>query len=273
MTVSEKLFTDGFLVRAHSEDMNKYKSPFKHFDMPTTHLPEDGPHYTPAWTRDSTERDRRHGIPHGSLILEEQSSGLLVARQVIVHDYKNPEDQEFAFNQLVPALSNTSFYSGAAGAGDVMRRRRELPEFASDEGDGWRQTKAGLLVKTQKDIAYAATLASQLELAHKRGTKAEALRRQLGAETGKIALALACWDLGDAPESMSAYDIQAIVRLRALDTIQQSRQFMPQQTYGSLAQLARSSTPLARHWMQHAPHSDEAAEVLAAAQEDFGLAA
>lgn len=253
--------------------MNKYKSPFKHFDMTTTHLPEDGPHYAPEWTRDSTERDRRHDMPHGSLILEEQRSSLLVARQVILHKYDNPEEQSFAFDQLVPALTNTSFYNGAAGAGDVMRRRRELPEFASDDGDGWRQTKAGLLAKTQADMGRVTALASQLELAHKRGAKAESLRRQLGAETGKIALALACWDLGDAPETMSAYDIQAIVRLRALDTIQQSRQFQPQHTYGSIAQLARPTTPLSRHWMQHAPRNNEAAEVLAGAQQDFGLVA
>ena len=252
--------------------MNKYKSPYKHFDMTTTHLPEDGPHYTPAWTRDSTERDRRHDMPSGSLILEEQSSSLVVTRQLIGHTYQNPEDQEFAFDMLVPSLTNASFYSGAAAADDVMRRRRILPEFASDDGDGWRQTKEGLLLQTQSDIGHAATLASQLELAHKQGKKAESLRRQLGAKTGKIALALACWDLGDAPESMSAFDIQAIVRLRALDTIQQARQFMPRQYYGSIAQLARPSTPLSGYFMQRAPHSDEAAAVLAGAQEDFGLA-
>ena len=253
--------------------MNKNKSPFKHFDMTTTHLPEDGPHYTPAWTRDSTERDRRHDMPSGSIILEEQASGLLVARQMIAHEYSNPEDQEFAFDQLVPTLTNASFYSGAAGAGDVMRRRRELPELASDEGDGWRQTKEGLLAKTRAEMIHAVTLATQIERAHKRGAKAESLRRQLGAQTGKIALSLACWDLGDAPEGMSAYDIQAIVRLRSLDTIQQARQFAPRQAYGSIAQLSRESTPLSGHFMQQAPRSDEAAAVLAQAQEDFGLAA
>ncbi len=253
--------------------MNKNKSPFKHFDMTITHLPEDGRHYEPEWTRDSTERDRRHEMPHGSLILEEQTSSLMVARQAIMYEYQNPEDQEFAFEQLVPALTNTSFYSGAAGAGDVMRRRRSLPELASDEGDGWRQTKVGLLVKARHNAGHVATLATQLELAHKRGQKAEALRRQLGRYTGDLALMLACWDLGDAPESVSAQDTQAIVRLRALDTIQQSRQFMPQQVYGSVAQLARPDTPLARHWMRQAPRTDEAASVLAQAQEDFGLAA
>lgn len=252
--------------------MNKYKSPFKHFDMTTTHLPEDGDHYIPAPTRDSTERDRRHAMPHNSLILEDQRSGLTVAKHVIGYDFQNPEEQSFAFNTLVPTLLNTSYYSAARGAGDVMRRRLELPILADDEGE-WRETQDGLLHKIREAIGHTVTLAEQIELQHKRGLRAESLRQQLGRHAGSVALALACYDLGEAPYDMSDFDIQSIVRLRALDTIQQSRQFMPHGTYGSVAQLAHPHSLLSLHYLRHAPHSGEAASIFAGAQEDFGLSA
>lgn len=251
--------------------MNKYKAPFKHFDITVTHLPEDSAHYVPARTRDADEHARRHAMPPHSLILEDQASGLVVGQHTLAHQFANQHDEEFVHRQLVASLVTTGFYSGARGAGDVMRRRWLLPEVASDEGDGWRETKAGLLSKIQDGMSYAVTLAAQLERAHKNGNKTESLRRQLGCQVGSTGIALACYDLGDAPEDMSAYDIQAIIRLRALDTIQQSRQFAPLGTYGSIAQFARQNAPASINFMRTAPRTDEAASVLAQAQEDFGL--
>lgn len=271
-TVSEIFFTDGFVLRAHSRTMKNHNKPFTHFDMTTTHLADTVTHYHTPRTHDSTEAERRHDMPGGSLILEDQTSGLIVGAHGLQHEFQNPEDERFFHDQLIASLVNTGHYSGARGASDVMRRRWYLPELASDEGDGWRETREGLMYKVHAEMSHAVTLAQQLELAHKRELKAESLRRQLGRATGSAAIALACYDLGDAPEDMSAYDIQALVRLRALDTIQQSRQFTPFETYGSIAQFARDDSPVAINFMRTAPRSDEAAAVFAQAQEDFGLA-
>lgn len=241
--------------------------------MTTTHLPDGTDHYATPRTRSSDEAARRRAQPRGSLILEDQTSGLAVVQHGLLHEFADPAEEEFFHHRVIASLVNTGYYSGAQGAGDVMRRRWYLPELASDEGDGWRQTRAGLMHTVQSGMSHAVTLARQLELAHKRGQKAESLRRQLGRHTGSIAVALACYDLGDAPEGMSAYDIQTVARLRALDTIQQSRKFVPLGVYGSVAQFARPEAPASLEFMRQAPRGDEAAAVLAQAQQDFGVAA
>lgn len=253
--------------------MNKFTTPYKHFDMTTTHLPENEGHYITPRTRDSSEAERRRAMPSGSIGLEGQTSGLIVAQHMIQHPFENTEDAAYLHGVIVPSFVNTGWYNGAQGAGDVSRRRWFLPELASDEGDGWRETHDGHMRKIHESMSHVVTLAHQLELAHKRGAKAESLRCQLGRAVGSVGIALACTDLGDAPETMSAYDIQAIVRLRALDTIQQSRQLVPYGTYGSVAQLARPDSPLSIGFIQQAPRTDEAAAVFLQAQEDFGLAA
>lgn len=240
--------------------------------MTTTHLADNVDHYYIPRTRDDAEAERRHALRSGSIMLEGQTSGLEVGAHGLRHEFVHEEDERFYHDQLIASLVNTGCYSGARGAGDVMRRRWHLPELASDDGDGWRETREGLMVKIHDGMSHTVTLARQLELAHKRGAKAESLRRQLGRQAGSVAIALACYDLGDAPESVSAYDIQAVARLRALDTIQQSRQFTPYGTYGSVAQFGRDDSPVAINFMRRAPRSDEAAAVFAEAQEDFGLA-
>lgn len=247
------------------------KQPFKHFDLPTIHLDESsGEDYIPPQTRDHSERERRHELPTGSILLEQQRSGLKIAKHIVDFNFEDPHERAFAFDTITPSLINASWYSYSRGAGDVMRRRLDLPEMASDDVEGWRQTREGLLHKIRSGMACAVDLATRLEAAHKKGLTTERLRRQFGRYSGSLALAMSMYDLGNAPESMSAYDIQAVARLRSLDTLQQARQLRAHDTYASVAQLANSHSPLSIYWMQHAPSGNEAANVFAQSQEDFG---
>ncbi|RYX78934.1 hypothetical protein EON76_04465 [bacterium] len=251
--------------------MNK---PYKNIDHPVVNLNEtDGLHYIPPLSRDEEEIDYLHGVAPGTKILAHQGTGLTVAHAVSEHSFSNETDRHFAFSELSKALFNSSWYLFAQGAQDVMRRRLLLPELADDDAD-WRETSAGLLARTQDSLGYAAELGQELTIAHASERSTDTIRKRLGRQMGNSALLLSSIDMVPAPRGLSAFEISHAQRLRSLDQFRQSRTTSPQNSFfPSIAQIARSRSPLSTEWQERAPHTNEAYRVLAEAQDTFGLAA
>ena len=250
--------------------MKETITPYKNFDLPVINLPEEG-HYIPPLTRDVTEAERRHSLPSGTVLLEQQRDGLRIAQDIISYPFDNPADRDFAYKETAHSLLNSSWYTYARSAPDVMRRRLDLAVLADDDAE-WRETKSGLLTKTQSGLVRAVELAEALTNAHSCNRRTDRLSQQLGRQVGNVAINLACLPLADAPRGMSAYDIQYVARLTALDTLEQSR--APRgDTYASTAQLIDPDSPLSTSWRKNAPSTNQADNALVQAQEEYRGAA
>lgn len=241
------------------------KKPYKHFDLPTYHL--SGEHYVPARARHSGEIERRRMQPTGTVLLEQQRGGLAIASDV-VNQLEEDEDLRFAGDMLAAGGLNASWYSFAQGA-EVMRRRLYLPELADDETE-WRETREGLLEKVRTNLAQAADLAWVLADAGREGLRTERTKTSLGRTMGSVSLGLASVRLGDAPETVSAFQIQAGVRRVSLDALDRSRTISSEVGMNpSIAQLADPDSPLSVYWRRNAPNG--AHEAFVKAQEEVQL--
>ncbi|OGL21888.1 hypothetical protein A2707_00855 [Candidatus Saccharibacteria bacterium RIFCSPHIGHO2_01_FULL_45_15] len=251
--------------------MNK---PYKNIDQPVVNLHEsDGNHYIPPLSRDPDEITYLQDVPLGTKILAHQSTGLNVSHAVVEHPFQHESDRRFAFNELSKALFNSSWYLFAQGSQDVMRRRLLLPELADDDAD-WRETPAGLLARAQDSLGYAAELGQELAVAHASERSTGRIRTKLGRQMGNSAILLSSIDFVPAPRGQSAFDISYAQRLRSLDLLRESRTTSQQNTiFPSVAQIARSRSPLSVAWQDRAPQTNEAYRALDEAQDTFGLAA
>lgn len=238
------------------------KRPYSHFDLPTLHY--SGPeHYVPPRTRDAEERARRHGRPPGTLLAEQQYTGLRVAEGIMNHTL---DDDDIAFVAPLLAASglNSSWYGFARNhENEVMRRRLELPRLI-DETLMWRETRDGLLCKTREGLATAAQLAGLLAEAIAENRQRTRLFTRTGRTIGNSSLQLACVTIGNVPYGLSPFEIQALARQHGLEALMMSRRAVAEVgVLPSVAQLADTDSPLSVFWRRHAP--DGAYEALEAA--------
>jgi hypothetical protein len=237
------------------------KEPYKNFDLPTAHL--DHSHdYVPAKTRDKDELERRHELPAGTLLLEQQQRGLVIAGEILEH-VQDERDLDFALHILSMSAMNSAWYSYGRGA-DVMRRRLELPTIATVDND-WRQTNDGLLLRVRHGLAEAAGLANTLIYKKTRGLEMGRSTRTFGHTVGNIALEAACVPMIINPY-VDPFMAQIQARERSLQLVEDAR-VVGQQigSHVSLAQLADSDSPLSVEWRRQAP--DGAYEALERAVE------
>lgn len=248
--------------------------PYKNIDQPVVNLSEtDGQHYVPPLSRDPGEISYLQNVAPGTKILSHQSTGLSVAHAVVEHPFGHDNDRRFAFNELSKALFNSSWYLFAQDSQDVMRRRLLLPELADDDAD-WRETPTGLLARTQDSLGYASELGQELVIAHASERSTDRIRTKLGRQMGNSAILLSSMDIVPAPRGRSAFDISHAQRLRSLDLLRESRATSQQNAiFASVAQVARSRSPLSVAWQESAPQTNEAYRALEQAQGTFGLAA
>lgn len=237
--------------------------PYRNFDLPKQHLDER--HYVPERARTSTEIERRHSLPSGTILAEHQRDGLHIASQ-IMQMVEQPEDIAFARDVIAMSGINTSWYSYAANS-PVMRRRLNLPMLADEEAE-WRETRSGLLTKAQRGLVEAATVAEAL--ANTKAERRSTLRQQqiLGRQLGNVSLQLACMELGSIADSYSSFDVQNFAREQSLETLEKARIFGDQVgSHPSLAQLADPNSDLAVYWRRNAPNG--AFEAYEEALEDY----
>ncbi len=226
------------------------KQPYNIFDLPTRHLTDQ--HYVPPKARRSDEIERRHNLPSGTVLAEQQRDGLAVASHILDH-VESAEDVDFATSMVAVSGMNTSWYSYGRGA-DVMRRRLELPTLATEDDD-WRETREGLFIKAKKGLVHAAELANIYVRSTIDRAPTVRAKRFIGRHMGNVSLQLACVRLGNAPLSLSAFDTQVIARDQSLETLELSR-IIGQQigSHPSIAQFADPDSPTAIYWRRHAPN-------------------
>lgn len=227
------------------------KLPYTHFDLPRQHL-IGAEHYLPARTRDSDEAERRRRLPAGTVLAEQQARGLKVAHRILesVHDHR---DIAFTSQLVASAAINSSWYTFAKDAPDVMRRRLYLPKMADHETD-WRQSHEGLRQVTLDSLATTAVAATVLAegSAHNRVTDAQL--RSFGRNFGSTALKLALLGSPGVPTG-HAFEVQRQVRHTALDSLEQARQSSQALgSHASIAQLADPDSPLAVYFRREAPN-------------------
>jgi hypothetical protein len=227
--------------------MNK---PYNNFDLPTRHLNNN--HYVPERARASEEIERRHRLPHGTILAEHQRDGLAIASR-IMQSVEQPEDLAFAGNVIAMSSLNAGWYNYAANS-SVMRRRLLLPTLASEESD-WRETKTGLLTKAQQGLATSAVLAEVLVATKVENRSTARAQQQLGRQLGNTSLQLACIEVGTIAGSYSAFDVQDIARTESLQLLEQARVLGDQVgSHPSIAQLADQDSDLAVYWRRQAPN-------------------
>lgn len=226
------------------------KQPYNTFDLPTRHLTDND--YTPPKARRSDEIARRHDLPAGTVLAEQQHSGLTVAHRML-ELVDDPKDINFVTNIVAVSGINTSWYNYGRG-GEVMRRRLDLPTLATDEDD-WRETREGLLIKAKEGLAHAVLLADSYRQSIVERRKVARTKRLLGRHMGNVSLQLACVRLGNAPLSLSPFHTQVIARDQALETLESSRVIGQRiGVHPSVAQLADPDSQTALFIRRQAPN-------------------
>ncbi len=228
--------------------VSSMKKPVTHFDLPKQHL--IGQHYVPARARRSSEIERRHSLPSGTVLLEQQRDGAAITRHITE---RIEDDRDFAYvsDMLAASALNASWY-GFARHAPVMRRLY-LPELADDETE-WRETRAGLLVKVRQGLAETAELASAVTAARVGGYETKRQAFELGRTLGNNALRLACIPIGNATYGLSAYEAQLAARDQSLVVVERSRELTGEVGVNvSIAQLADRDSPLSVYVRRTAP--------------------
>ena len=245
----ENVFTDLMVSSRHYGNMTK--QPFSNFDLPRQHIIGEG-HYVPPRAREAGEIARRRALPIGTLLLEQQLQGLNIAHDILTK-LESEEDRRFATKLLGMAALNTSWYTYAKDAPDVMRRRLILPKLADHQTD-WRQTSTGLYTDTLKGLNIARDTATLTISRYVEGVPDPYGPTVLGRRIGNISLQLAAVHHNAAQVGGNAFDVQKHVRDTSLDILETTREFgLETGSHPSLAQLADRDSPLAVHWRREAP--------------------
>lgn len=228
------------------------KQPYSNFDLPRQHLDIEG-HYAPPKARDQDEIDRRRQLRPGSLLKEQQVKGIAVARRILERVAVG-ENTSFTTQTLGMAAINTSWYIFGKDAPDVMRRRLILPKIADHETDE-RITPTALRHATLDGLQHAQYQAFVVADSHKEGLLTSRLSRSFGRHVGNVSLQLALMGDGQHMITGSAFEVQEEARRRALDLLDDSRQFGGRlEAHPSLVQLADPDSPLGVYWRREAPN-------------------
>lgn len=201
------------------------KTPFKDFDIPTKHITE-GKHFIPPKTRDSAERERRKLMPPGTLLVEYQQKGIRMA-SIMLGILQDPHDIESANAVISPAGLNTSWYSFARGATDVMRRRLKLAQLTSPDPE--QRPSSYMLHHQATDLfSLASTKAEGLVVATINGIEpVDEYKKTVARTVGHASLVLDSVPIGDqvgyGDIEATDFDLQNMSRLRALSALEQAR--------------------------------------------------
>ncbi len=224
---------------------------YKDFDLPTNHQAK-GADYIPPKARDEAEIERRHRLPTGTLLAEQQCDGIAISADTL-SVLERGEDLAFASRILGASALNTSWYLFAKGA-PVMRRRLKLPVLASYDPELQPDTDQ-LVQQRNLSLSQAKSRADRHTAMVSVGLRELALedsKTLLGRHVGNAALKIATVDL--ARQSRDGFEIQDIVRRRALRTLRDARELGGEiHTVPSLAQLANPDSDLSIFWRRNAP--------------------
>jgi hypothetical protein len=226
------------------------KQPYSHFDLPKQHL--SGEHYFPARSRDPREIERRRALAPGTLLAEQQATGVRMTARMFEAVSESPVN-DFALELLAASGLNSSWYTFADKQHEVMRRRLYLPRLADDETEE-RVVTTERVIKVRSGLL--ATIENADRLTYRAGMNrlTKRGRAEFGRSMGTVSLGLASIQLGNGLLHNDAFIVQDMMRNQALQTLDASRRL--ERFIGvapSVAQLADPDSPLSVYWRRHAP--------------------
>lgn len=232
---------------------NKPEQGFRDFDLPKEHL-MDGYDYVPPKAYDPSEVARRRELNPGTLVLEHQANGLIVAEQLL-YVCEGRKAVDFTAETLTVAGLNSAWYSYSQRSTDTMRRRLKLPvmmHLRNHNPDALIEDAVELLGTARKE-------AERLVDAAETDRRKMALRqRKVGVATGNASLRLACvaavraGEFGEIPQNDAS--LQDLARSKGLAALNRARTAHQElHTHPSLAQLADPYSDLRVHWQRSAP--------------------
>lgn len=231
---------------------------YKDFDLPNKHLNGETD-YIPPKARDEDEIDRRRSNPNGTLLLEYQDKGIVIARAILNNLRSGTEnDIDFSSNILAASGLNTAWYSYGRNA-PVQRRRLKLEVLATDDVEQ-RPSSYMLLCNAIDDLGNASK-DSELLIGQHITRNPEAIRQQtlLGRIVGHAALTLSCVPIGDRigyeDTYLTDFDLQDLARKRGLSSLETARELAVKiGSAPSFAQLTDPDSDLSVYWRRQAPN-------------------
>lgn len=228
------------------------KEIYKVIHQPTNFLPNDGNHYIPPKTRDSAEIDRLHGLPHGTLMIEQEIKGLEIAEQLLAQ-IDDPEALAFAAQIIAAGGFNSSLYDLSRGT-PYMYRPLRLPQLIDEDGEH-TETPETLKEKVRAGLMEAIQQANRLHGAHVEGVATRKYKEKLGRTIGNTSMLAAAIAWTMPSRSMDPHAASAEIRAQALDTVNLARDLQERiGTYPSLGQLGHRDSELAVFWRRSAPN-------------------
>lgn len=239
--------------------MSKEQTP-KQLDLPTEHLTGTGEHYVPPKTRDSTERDRRHELPSGTLLLEQQHAGIGVMLATM-QGLESPGTANYAIDMFAPSLMNAAWYQYGRDF-EGMRRQVELESMIDDEGNFLTQEQR--IEKLLERLTALHEMAGRTVVDHKERKGQVTRHRKLGRAMGDTATTMLSIGMGDISPAVELAQVRLEVRDRSQRAIRMGRTAeLTLGAYPSVAQFANPDSDALVAWRRHA--TDDAYQAMEAA--------
>lgn len=240
------------------------RQPYSQFNLPSHHLPLNGSDAQPASARKPAEIYYRRSRRKGSLVLDEQRKGLMIAdRMVQAIETGKFDDDDFTARMLAMAGINTSFYTYARDS-RVMDRRLDLPTLASDEGDRLANytSRSELLNQASGGMDKSLQLGTKLYEAFLIRREGVATSVRLGKSLGNTSLLLASLNLPKKVSGLTVFEAQHTTREHLLDLLEDARTIAskpvsglkPMGSHPSIMQLADPNSDLSVYWRRNAPN-------------------
>ena len=239
--------------------MSKEQAP-KILDLPTEHLTGNGEHYVPPKTRDSTERDRRHELPTGTLLLEKQQAGIGVM-MATMQGIETPEGRTYAIDMFAPSLMNAAWYQYGRNF-EGMRRQVELESMVDDEGNFLTQEQR--IEKLVQRLTALYEIAGRTVKDHTERKIQVTRHRKLGRAMADTATTMVSVGMGDISPAVELASVRLDVRDRSQRAIRLGRTAeLTLGAFPSAAQFANPDSDALVAWRRDA--TDDAYRALEAA--------
>jgi hypothetical protein len=228
--------------------MSKEQPP-KQLDLPTEHLTGMGEHYVPPKTRDSTERDRRHALPSGTLLLEQQHVGAGVMLEAM-QGIKTPSGRDYAVDMFAPSLMNSAWYQYGRDF-EGMRRQIELEAMVDDEGNFLSQDQRVEKLLQRLTALYEMTARTVVDHTERKGQIVR--HRKLGRLMGDTATTMLSIGMGEVSPTVELAHVRLEVRDRSQRAIRMGRTAeLTLGAYPSVAQFANPDSDALVAWRRNA---------------------
>lgn len=228
--------------------MSKEQPP-KQLDLPTEHLTGTGEHYIPPKTRDSTERDRRHELPRGTLLLEQQHAGIGVMLATM-QGIETPTGRDYAVDMFAPSLMNAAWYQYGRDF-EGMRRQVELESMIDDDGNFLTQEQR--IEKLLQRLTSLYEMAGRTVLDHTERKTQIMRHRKLGRLMGDTATTMLSIGMDDISPAVELAQVRLEVRDRSQRAIRMGRTAeLTHGAYPSVAQFANPDSDALVAWRRDA---------------------